>query len=266
MNPQLHAKPHRTPNIPAGRAMLARLCALTFTLCLTTAAAAQTFGPLRGQAFGDGDSALIVIAHGDVSGGGPATYHFDLARQIAPSLDAVTVALLRPGYSNGWVTSPGNNHERWDQYTTENNDLLAQTLQSLRTAYPDRPLIAVGHSGGAAQLGAIIGRYPGLVDTAILVACPCNFVDWRSRYNRQMIRGADQSPEMHIATIADTTRIITLTGSLDDNTYPGLSLDYVANAQARGLDAQAIVIDGSDHWDAGLIAALTQTLSTEVAR
>lgn len=136
--------------------------------------------PLRGQVWGDGP-VMAVLLHGDVSRGGPADYLYERASRLAAENPALTVvALLRPGYyDREGRRSPGDNTDRFDHYTSANNALLATTLTNLRTAHGTRRLIALGHSGGAAQLGVVIGKYPGLVDGAVLAACPCDLEAWR---------------------------------------------------------------------------------------
>ncbi|MGC1494604.1 MAG: alpha/beta hydrolase [Sulfitobacter sp.] len=134
--------------------------------------AADSYGPLKGKVFGTGQQFVVVFLHGDISKGGGATYHEAIMRVVAArAKHSSAIALLRPGYNDAQgLVSPGTNHNRRDQYTTENNDLVAQTLISIRALYPGARLIVVGHSGGAAQLDAVIGRYPNIVDTAILLA------------------------------------------------------------------------------------------------
>ncbi len=156
----------------AGRAVSERIRALALgfgmAICAALPVSAQEFGPLLGTSYGKGEEVIAVFLHGDLSRGGPATYHQGVMRRLSDKAPQVTaIAMFRPGYGDGFFKqSPGSNHKRWDQYTAANNDLLAETLQSLRTAHPDSRLVVAGHSGGAAQLGAVIGRYPGVVDTA----------------------------------------------------------------------------------------------------
>ena len=236
-------------------------------ICAALPLSAQDYGPLVGTSFGKGSETVVVFLHGDVSRGGPATYHQSVMRSLSDKAPGVTaIALFRPGYGDGFVKqSPGDNHDRWDQYTKVNNDLVAETLQSLRTAYPDARLVVAGHSGGAAQLGAVIGRYPGLVDTAVLISCPCDFPTWRKGYNRQLTRSADQNPQDLIAGIAPATRILAVTGEKDENTFPALAEDYVAAAQAAGLDAQLELVPGADHWNDTFKERVLQLLLEEVS-
>ena len=227
--------------------------------------ASDEFGPLKGQAFGTGQQKIVVFLHGDISSGGPAAYHEALMRVVAArSKDTTAIALLRPGYDNGQgLLSPGTNHERRDQYTAENNDLVAQTLQSIRALYPDAKLIAAGHSGGAAQLGAIIGRYREIVDTAFLIACPCDIKKWRAKY-RPFSRSEKQSAIKFADKISPTTKVIAMTGAADAVTWPALAEDYIAKAKASGVDAHFVNVSAAGHWDRQLEGAFLRALMQDL--
>ncbi len=232
-----------------GRAVLGRIRTLALgfgvAICAALPLSAQETGPLLGTSYGKGEEAVVVFLHGDLSRGGPATYHQSVMRSLSDKA--------------------GNNHKRWDQYTAANNDLLAETLQGLRTAHPDSRLVVAGHSGGAAQLGAVIGRYPGLVDTAVLISCPCDFPTWRKGGRRKLVRSADQNPQDLISGIDRATRILAVTGKRDKNTFPALARAYIAAAQAAGLDAHLELVPGADHWNGTLKERVIEILLEEVA-
>jgi len=246
------------------RLMLSFLPAL---LLLSAALNAQDFGPLKGAVFGSGDRAIVVFLHGDVSGGGPANYHYGLGQILSALDETITaVALLRPGYEDGnGLKSPGTNYKRRDQYTRTNNDLLAKTLISIKAAYPDRELIVAGHSGGAAQLGVVIARYPNIVDTAILVSCPCDIARWRRAQDARPYQRS-QSPQYYVDRVPAETRVITITGSADTNTFPEMAADYIAAFVANGGDGSAIVVDDGTHWDSKISTAITRVIREELAK
>ncbi|MEO1551846.1 MAG: alpha/beta fold hydrolase [Pseudomonadota bacterium] len=227
---------------------------------------AQTFGKLQGAVWGSGGKATVVVLHGDVSGGDgkqPANYHYRLAADIAAQNGSATVvALLRPGYHDGQGRkSPGR--REFDQYTRGNNNAVAQALQAIKKARPGAELIVVGHSGGAAQLGAIIGRFPGVVDAAVLMACPCHLDKWRQG-RRKMQRG--QSPHRFVGKVAKDTRVVAITGALDDNTTPALAQDYIARAKKAGLNADLILVDGAGHNSGSLYRAMYRVVKSEVRK
>ena len=235
-------------------------------LCSNIAIAKQ-FGPLKGQIYGNGTKSIVVLLHGDVSRGGPANYHYKIANQIAAQNGSATViALLRPGYYDGkGKTSPGYNNNRRDQYTYENNKLVAQTLFSIKKAFPNRKLIVVGHSGGAAQLGSVIGQQPGLVNTAVLLSCPCHLDNWHDGHpNWNPNWTKSQSPHWYIKKLSPKTRIIAITGANDKNTFPSLALNYVKAAKQRGINAQSIIVPGGNHnGNDALITGLFRVLKSE---
>ncbi|WP_417728430.1 alpha/beta hydrolase family protein [Roseovarius sp.] len=241
--------------------------AAIFFLGLANMAQAQSPGPLNGQIFGAGNRALVVVVHGDVSKGGPATYHYDLAKQIAEqSKDVSVFALVRPGYTGKkGQNSPGSNTGRRDHYTKENNALVAKTIQNLAKSIGASKVIGIGHSGGAAQLGAIAGIYPGLLDSVILVSCPCNIPEWRAKRGKSAWTNS-LSPHDHIAAMARGTRIFAVVGDKDTNTYPELSEAFVLAAKARGLPAAYVPVKGASHGFDQLQRTVEQLALKEIAK
>lgn len=234
-------------------------------MLLAHPAQAQSPGPLNGKMFGSGNKALVVVLHGDVSKGGPADYHYRLAEMLARQNAGVSVfAMLRPGYfdSQGLV-SKGSHNNRRDHYTKGNNALVARTISALAERTRPGKIIAIGHSGGAAQLGVILGSAPGLVDRAILVSCPCNITEWRAMRGKSAWRKS-QSPSRFVNQIAPATRIFALVGTNDKNTFPKLSQDYVAKAQARGLHAVYLPVNGAGHGIGGLHSAILKLVKSEI--
>ena len=78
----------------------------------------------------------------------------------------------------GQTNQPQSNQKQ--TYTIQNIDMVAEAIQNLKNYYGSEKVILVGHSGGAATAGIIIGRYPSLIDSTILISCPCNVNKWRS--------------------------------------------------------------------------------------
>lgn len=192
------------------------------------------------------DPILVVFIHGDVSSGGPATYHAKYAAR-ARDIDkrVVSVAMLRPGYyDDQGNTSSGDNFDRRDSYTPHNVDAIAGALRVLKQHHRARRLVAVGHSGGANIIGVIVGRHPGLVDAAALVSCACNISAWRA--NRSDWWNS-LSPHRFVAKVPTTTEVIAITGSNDTNTEPGLAEDYVASLTKRGVPARFVIVEGVGH-------------------
>jgi len=135
---------------------------------------------------------LIVVVHGDISDGGRATYHVAFAKTLAQP-GRVVVALTRPGYTDDrGRTSQGNTYRRRDNYTRDNIAGVGGAIAALRAHYQPRRVVYVGHSGGAAIGGVLIGKSARLIDAAVLVSCPCDVARWlhseRSRAGRRACR------------------------------------------------------------------------------
>lgn len=238
------------------------ITALALTLCLAPLASAFEFGPLKGQVYGGGNKALVVILHGD---GGPGRYD-GMAAALAKAVPNTTVVTLnRPGYGSGKYRSPGRGGGSVaDLYTKRNNDALAKTLIAMRASLKPRKLIVMGHSGGAGQMGSVIGRYPGIADSVALVSCPCNVPMWRmSRRGKNNWRQS-QSPLDHVAGIAGNTRITIVVGSNDSNTRPRFSEEYHEAARAAGKKATLTIIPQANHSWSTLEPTVTNILVKEM--
>ena len=189
---------------------------------------------------------LVVILHGDTSVGGPADYHFDFARTIArPGL--IAVALLRPGYSDrAGRSSEGQDLGRRDHYTADYVSSAGAAIEALKKEYRAGRVVLIGHSGGAAYVGVLLGSRPGIASGAILVSCPCNVQRWREQRGGSAWTRS-QSPSNFTAKVPVATRLVAITGTNDDNTPPQLAQDYVAALSARGTKASFVSVPGAGH-------------------
>lgn len=221
--------------------------ALAFTMCcLGAAASALDMSPLKGVAWGDGNRNLVVILHGD---GGPGRYD-GYANALAKAARGTTVVTLtRPGFRGKAGRSPGGNSQK-DHYTRRNNKLLAQSLANMKKSLGTKRLIVVGHSGGSAQLGTVIGAYPGIVDVAILAACPCDVPRWRIHRRGQNNWRQSQSPHKFAGKIPASTRVYAVTFQKDHNTRPRFAETYYKIARSAGVKMTLEVPRGGSHsWN-----------------
>jgi len=226
-------------------------------LCL----AALTFGA---DAVG-ASPILVVVVHGDISDGGAATYHAEFAKTLARP-GVVVVALIRPGYADAaGRTSEGATLGRFDNYTAGNVAAIAGAIDALKKHYRARRVIYVGHSGGAAIGGVLIGRRANLVDAAVLVSCPCDIARWlRERGRPTWTRSL--SPDFYLHRVPKTTAVVAITGTADDNTFPALAQDYVERLARRGVPARFVAVDGAGHGFSGLREAVRTEAESLLAK
>lgn len=191
---------------------------------------------------------LVVVLHGDLSRGGPADYIFPLAERAA-ELGQIGVAMMRVGYSGDGRRStgtPSRQENRSNLYTADEFDAVAEATAALKAHYGVSEVVMIGHSGGAATAGVILGRHPGLLQRTLLIACPCDIANWRRLRGRNPWPRAE-SPDDYIDEIQPGTVVRLLVGSRDRNTFPVLSEDYVEDVTARGLDAALYTVADGEH-------------------
>ena len=187
---------------------------------------------------------LVVVLHGDTSSGGPTSTQYRIAKAVATN-GVVGVGLIRPGYYDSEERSSDGSQNRTDNYTPENVDAIADAVKKLKDRHKATQTVLIGHSGGAAISGVILGRHPGLADRALLIACNCDVRRWRDEVRR--MQWSSLSPSDHVAKVPTTAKVIAITGDRDDTAHPGLARDYVAALQARGIKAKFMTMPGAGH-------------------
>jgi pimeloyl-ACP methyl ester carboxylesterase len=206
---------------------------------------------------------LVIVVHGDISDGGRATYHVAFAKSLARP-GVVAVALTRPGYADdGGRLSEGSNHGRIDNYTPRAVAAVARAVAALKAHYRPRRVIYVGHSGGAAIGGVLIGQWPRLVDAAVLASCPCDIPRWL-RERKQPPWTQSLSPSSYVARVPRNVTTVAVTGTADANTFPALGEDYAARLARRGVDARFVAVEGAGHGFSG-VAEVTARIVGELA-
>jgi hypothetical protein len=202
---------------------------------------------------------LVVVVHGDISDGGAATYHADFARTVVRP-GVVTVALTRPGYTDATGrTSEGSTLGRGDNYTTALIAAVAGAVEALKKHHRSRHVVYVGHSGGAAIGGVLIGRRRRLIDAALLISCPCDIAAWlRARGRSPWERSLSPSDFAHRVPLV--TRVVAMTGVNDDNTYAWIAHDYADRLARRGVAATFEPVEGVGHGFSGLKPAAVKAL------
>lgn len=212
---------------------------------------------------------MVVWLHGDVSSGGPANYHFQLAEKFSRENNArelLSVALVRPGYPDG----DGNSSSvaflhtgRQDHYTKKNITEVAGAIEKLKNRFSPERTFVVGHSGGAATAAVMIGLFPRLVDGAILVACPCDLAAWRSG---RRVWSASENPMNWVSQVPVQTVVHAITGNQDDNTSPQLAADYIAKLRSSGVSAEFQRLENESHNSAIRSPAVSQAVLKQIER
>jgi len=153
-------------------------------------------------------------------------------------------------------------------YTPANVAAVAGAIDALRKHYRAHRVVYVGHSGGAAIGGVLIGRRPGLIDAAVLVSCPCEIVRWQHEHGRTPWTRS-LSPDFFIARVPTTTEVVVITGTADDNTFPAQAEDYAARLARRGIPARFVAVTGAGHGFSGVAAATrvaAEMMASSIAR
>ena len=207
---------------------------------------------------------LFVLLHGNASKGGAATFHYTVAQALAVP-NVIAVAMIRPGYydeTGHWST--GSDLGRNDNYTAEIIDDIADAVKTLKDVYKPRKVILVGHSGGAAIAAVILGRFPRLIDGAVLVGCPCGTGNGRIGEPGSLMAHSENAAR-YVERVPLDARIAVLVGSEDTRTPPFVSERYVALLKARGIAVSLTEIPQADH-DAAFRSRTTLMGALELIR
>jgi pimeloyl-ACP methyl ester carboxylesterase len=194
---------------------------------------------------------LIVFLHGDNGGRTELRADSGTAAMLAEKLQAVTIAMQRPGYRSDLGTSDGETGAGDDDYTPRNTEIIAAALGNLRSLNPGKKILLIGHSGGAAMAALLASRFPGSADAYLLAACPCDVPAWRQwRGNPAGKAGTwsrSLSPLAEAGKPSPDTRIGLVVGNKDENTLPQFSETYVRALQARGVKTRVTYAMNATH-------------------
>lgn len=182
---------------------------------------------------------LIVVLHGDLLGFRQvprSTYHYVFADQVTRQMeDVVVAAVLRPGYRDhtGERSDGDQGLATGDNYTPEVVDAVAEVIEQLKSRFSPSLTVLMGHSGGAAITGNLLGRVPSAVDGALLLACPCNLGEWREFMKRKQGNSPIWSAPIHslspqelAGSVSSRVHVAVLVGADDDVAPPSMSSAY----------------------------------------
>lgn len=198
---------------------------------------------------------LVVVVHGDAPFRNP-DYHYAFASTLARRVPGVPVAaLLRPGFADpyGGRSDGRRGSASGDDYTPAVTHAVAGAIAALREDFPGSPVVLVGHSGGAAISANVAAASSGLVDSLVLVSCPCDVPAFRRHMARAQLSpfwlwpGNSQSPLDTVAAVTPPTWVLAITGGQDRITAAAYARAYVDAAVRRGLDARLDILPGRGH-------------------
>jgi pimeloyl-ACP methyl ester carboxylesterase len=131
-------------------------------------------------------------------------------------------------------------------------------LSELKDKYHPRRAILVGHSGGAAIVGdllgqQLLGQQGTVADGALLVSCPCDLAEWRK--HMQSVQGGaiwegpvrSLSPLALVDRVPASAKIWLLVGSDDPVAPPALTLAYAEALRHRDIAVNVTVAPGLRH-------------------
>jgi pimeloyl-ACP methyl ester carboxylesterase len=185
-------------------------------------------------------STLYAYVHADLNPVGLDHAVTRALRAVDPF--AATVVMLRPGYADfrGGQTTPVTHPRPGDAYRREDALALGEALGVLRTRLGAQRVVVIGHSGGAALTANIAALFPGLVDHAVVVSCPCNLPAWRAHQAQVWASRAwlapyrSLSPHLVADAIPKTTTVSVVVGGRDTNTPPWLHEEFADLVRSMG--------------------------------
>lgn len=198
---------------------------------------------------------LVVVLHGDSPFHNPS-YQYLFASRAVNQIDGVlAAAILRPGYADD--TNERSQGERGlttgDNYTPQYVDSIADAVEQLKSRFHPSATVLVGHSGGAAITGNILGRHPSEVNAALIVSCPCVLDKWRQHMMELQKNAIWQRPVSSLSPldlaqkVPASTRVWLIVGGKDDVAPPELTQEYAKALRDHGNDAQVTVAPELPH-------------------
>jgi pimeloyl-ACP methyl ester carboxylesterase len=198
---------------------------------------------------------LVVVLHGDAPFHNPG-YHYGFASALSERVPGVPVAgLLRPGFADpyGGKSDGSRGSASGDDYTPAVTLAVSNAIKLLRDEFAPSAVVLVGHSGGAAISANVAAASPGLIDSLVLVSCPCDVPAFRTRMAKKQLSpwwiwpSDSESPLDTVTTMTSKTRIFAITGEEDPITLVDYARAYTDAAGRRGLTASLTILPERGH-------------------
>ncbi len=200
------------------------------------------------------NSNLIVFIHGDSPFGDPV-YQYNIARSLSEMTNAVTVAILRPGYRDGCGDfSEGEKGEMMgDNYTAEVVASIASIIAVVQEEKKTSHTTVIGHSGGAALTALLAEHNSEIADQSILAACPCNLSAWRKSM-AQLTENSfwetplgGLSPLEGLSKLDMSKKMWLYVGEKDVVTPPKLTREFYEEVNKLGGNITMKLVPGENH-------------------
>jgi predicted esterase len=199
---------------------------------------------------------LLFILHGDAPFN-PPSYQYKLAEMLSQQVkNTMIVAILRPGYTD----NEGNKSDgkkgltTGDNYTKEIIDNLTEVVIKLKKIHKPLKTILIGHSGGATIAADIISLTPNIVDTTVLVSCPCDVEAFRTSMARKQpfYRAwrdsvASISPITVAEKLDEKTAIYLIHGTKDDIVPFSIAENYEKTLTSHKTKTYLTAIENAGH-------------------
>jgi len=205
----------------------------------------------------DNKKKLVIFIHGDQLE--KKVYYFDQFASKFTTTNSLVISITRPGWINKHNNkSDGKKNTNYgDNYIPKDDvDPIYRTIKKLKKKYKIDQTLIIGHSGGAAVTGILIGRFPKLIHEAVLISCPCIVPPWRKNFfdrleektNKKlcMPKFKSHSPHEYIKKINPNLKIHIFVGTRDKNTLPIYSINYNNLLKKNFKKSQLFFIKG-DH-------------------
>ena len=199
------------------------------------------------------NSRLLVFIHGDgIPGGSPSDYMKIIATKFADE-NTVSTVLIRPGYydSYGNYSTGESNAFKCDGFPCDSYkphivDTIAEAVKKIKLFYNSPCTILVGHSGGGIMSGIILGKYPNLVNGAVLASVVYNVQEWSNRHKWGSYSNS-LSPDAWVTKIPKNSHVYIISGDADTNTYPEFAKQYDTALKNAGVQTSLISVPGGTH-------------------
>lgn len=193
---------------------------------------------------------IVVVLHGDAPFVNRA-YQYAFASNLADAAPGTRVfTMFRPAAVDPSETKLGVERAIafGDHYTLEVVDDIARTIESLKAHWKAPGVVLVGDDGGAALAAYIAALQAGLVQSAVLIHCPCDVP--ALRLNNKHVRQNSMSfltvhkisPVEALDQMSKGIKITVIAGMNDSGGAYEIARSYVARATALGISASMTMV------------------------